>query len=82
MRFVNSNLEFVSSVELREKNLISKKQTMEILKSSYSLFKSVSPNNLPPGIDIKFKYYNYNPLLAVRFIYKYLSRSDSKYSPV
>ena len=82
MRFVNSNLEFVSSIELRAKNLISKKQKLEILKSSYSLFKSVSPNNLPRGTDIKFEYYNYNPLLAVRYIYKYLSGSDSKYSPV
>lgn len=54
-----------------EKNLISKRKTIKILKISYSLSKSVSPNNLPRGID-------YNPLLAVSFIYKYLPRSDSK----
>lgn len=55
---------------------------MKFLKNSYYLFKNITPNNLPRGTDIKFKCYNYNPLLAVRFIYKYLSRSDNKYSSV
>ena len=55
---------------------------MEILKSSYSLFKSISPIILPHSTGRKFKYYHYKPLLAVRFIYKYLPPSDNKYSAI